>query len=487
MNRSLRHIFYVVISLFVILGLSSSILMVLSADRLNSDTRNIRGLYNEYTRPRGSILASDGTVLASSKPSHDVFHYQRTYNQGKIYSPVTGYFSVTARADRGIEASRNMQLSGQSSTLWLSRLKALMTGADDKGAIITTSIDTKLQTLAYQLLEQNGYDGAVVALEPSTGRILAMASTPSYDTNELAAHDTAQVATKYSQLASGQDSALINRAVSQLYSPGSTFKIVVAAAALESGDYTPDTKIPAGASYQLPGTTTNLTNATYSANGQNGSMTLEDALAYSSNTAFARLGVKLGQKKISDQAKKLGFNTTITVDGSTSTGLPMTAVASRFPETQSADKLALSSIGQSDVTTTPLLNAMVAATVANNGIMQQPTLVDTVQASDLSVISRRSTTTLSEAFKPGTAQSLNRMMQAMVIKDSPSLSLSGIKVAAKTGTAQLGNGYNNGWVTGFAPADDPQIAISVVVHGVKGYGVDTAGPIMHALMQEYLQ
>lgn len=487
MNRSLRHIFYVVISLFVLLGISSSILMVVSNGRLNSDTRNIRALYREYTRPRGSILASDGTVMANSVPSDDIFAYQRIYNEGAVYAPVTGYFSVTARADRGIEASRTDQLSGQSSTLWLSRLRNMITDTEDKGAIITTSIDSKLQNTAYTMLSSKGYDGAVVAIEPSTGRILAMASTPSYDPTVLATHDTKQAAANYESLAATEDSAMINRATNQLYSPGSTFKVVVAAAALESGQYTPDSQIPAGAYYQLPGTNTNLPNASTAADGVNGSISLEDALAYSSNTAFAQLGVSLGQDKILEQAKKLGFNTTIPVDGSVDTGTPMTAVAANFPQEQAADKLALSSIGQSDVTETPLLNAMIAATVANGGIMVKPTLVDTVRASDLSVISERTTSTLSDAFSSQTASYLNQMMQAMVTKEAPSLAPTGIKVAAKTGTAQLGNGTNNGWLMGFAPADDPKIAIAVVVHGIEGGGLYEAGPIMRSLIEEYLQ
>ncbi|WP_018142793.1 peptidoglycan D,D-transpeptidase FtsI family protein [Alloscardovia criceti] len=488
MNRTLRHIFYVVIALFVVLGISSSILMVVYSDTLNSDTRNTRALYHEYSLPRGSILAADGTVLASSTESDDLFTYQRSYSAGQVYAPVTGYFSVTVRADRGLEASRNAQLSGQSNSLWISKLRSLITGSKNSGAIITTSIDTKLQNLAYEMLKKNGYDGAVVAMEPSTGRILAMASTPSYDPNSLASHDTAAVAQTYNSLAQSDSSPLINRATSQLYSPGSTFKVVVAAAALESGEYTKDSMIPAGASYTLPGTQTELPNAISAGNGTNGEISLINALTYSSNTAFAQLGVALGEDKVYAMAKKLGYGSTITIDGSDNMGVPMTAVASHFPSSMSADKLALSSIGQSDVTTTPLLNAMIASTVANGGVMVKPTLVDSVRASDLSVISERNTTVLSEAFSSNTASELNTMMQSVVENDTPTLKMNDIKIAAKTGTAELGNGTNNGWMMGFAPADGtPKIAISVVLHGIQGYGIQEAGPIMRSLIQEYLQ
>lgn len=487
MNRTVRHIYYVVISLFVVLGISSSILMVVRSEALNADPRNTRALYHEYAQPRGSILASDGSVLSSSAESQDIFKYQRSYSNGPVYAPVTGYFSVSVRADRGLEASRNIQLTGDSSSLWLSKLHNLLTGAKNSGAIITTSINPKLQTLAYNLLEQGGYDGAVVAMEPTTGRILAMASTPSYNPNALASHDTSAVSDTYSSLTQSAFSPLINRATRQLYSPGSTFKVVVAAAALESGEYNPDTMIPAGASYTLPGTETNLPNVTYQGNGVNGQISLNDALTYSSNTAFAQLGVSLGKDKINAMAKKLGYGNTINIDGSDSLGLPMTAVASQFPTNLSPDKLALSSIGQADVTTTPLLNAMIASTVANNGVMVKPTLVDSVRASDLSVISERSTTVLSNAFSSQTAANLTSMMRSVVDNDTPTLKMNSVPIAAKTGTAQLGNGTNNGWMMGFAPADgNPKIAISVVLHGISGYGIQEAGPIMRSLIQEYL-
>ncbi len=487
MNKSLRRIFNVVIILFVLLGISSTILMVFAADSLNSDTRNRRTLYSQYAIPRSSILAADGTVLASSTAVNDTFKYLRSYSNGPVYAPVTGYYSVTIAADRGIEASRNALLSGTSSSLWLSRLKTLFTGSENSGAIIETSIDTALQTKAYELMQN--YKGAVVAIEPSTGRILAMVSTPSYDPNVLASHDTSSVASNYTSLIQDTDNnSLLNRATSELYSPGSTFKLVVAAAALESGNYDTDTEIPAGSSYTLPNTSTNLTNTTTAAAGTNGTITLSDALAYSSNTAFAQLGVTLGQSTIESQAEKLGFGTTINIDGNSSMGRPMKAVASSFPSTTSVDKLALASIGQDDTVETPLLNAMIAATIANGGKMMKPTLVDRVRASDLSVISTRSNTTLSQAFSSDTASKLTSMMESVITKEYPSLQLTNSTVAAKTGTAQTGtsNQTNNAWITGFAPSNDPKIAIAVVISGSTEHGGDVAGPIMKELMQEYL-
>ena len=328
-----------------------------------------------------------------------------------------------------------------------------------------------------------------MAIEVSTGRILAMVSTPSYDPNQLATHDTKAASKAYSELAAGDNSPLINRATSQLYPPGSTFKTIVASAALETGKYQTDTQIPAGATYTLPGTNTQLPNAITQANGTNGQISLQDAVAYSSNTAFAQLGVALGADKVSDMATTLGFGSTITIDGTDATGTPMTATASTFPTDPTSDKLALASIGQGDTTATPLQMAMVAQAIANNGKLMRPTLVDRVRASDLTVLSQTKPQTMADAFSKDSADKLTTMMESVVTKANPTLAIDGIKVAAKTGTAQIGtdNSSIDGWVIGFAPADNPQIAVAVLVHNTDLYGSFAAGPIMRAMMQEALQ
>ncbi|RBP99620.1 peptidoglycan D,D-transpeptidase FtsI family protein [Bifidobacterium xylocopae] len=487
MNKSLRQLFTAVIALFVILGLSSTTIMGIRANTLNEDPRNTRALYVEYGAPRGAILASDGTILAHSDPINDSYQYQRKYTAGSLYAPVTGYYSITNRTDRGVESSRNQLLSGQADSLWLDRIRTLFTGSQNKGASIETSINPRLQQAAYQAL--GGQSGSVVAIEPSTGRILAMVSTPSYDPNALAVHDTATASRAFSELASQEGNPMLNRASSQLYPPGSTFKVVVAAAALESGKYKADSQIPAGPAYTLPGTTVNLTNATPAGNGVNGQIAMQDALAYSSNTAFAQLGVALGGDSLGDEAKKFGFGSTITVDGTDSTGRPMKATASKFPADASPDKLAQASIGQGDTTTTPMQNAMVAAAVANGGKLMQPTLVDRVRSSDLSVLSETTPSVYSQPFSQETAQALTGMMENVVTKDSPNLRIPGIQVAAKTGTAQIGvgNTSNDGWTIGFAPAQKPRIAVAVVVHSTSTFGAASAGPIMKRVMQEGLK
>ena len=484
MNKSLRQLFNAVIVLFVILGISSTLIMVVRANSLNADSRNMRALYHEYAAPRGAILASDGTVMAMSDPIDDSFQYQRKYMNGNVYAPVTGYYSITSPADRGIEASRDRLLSGQSDSLWMDRAKSLFTGTQNKGASIETSINPRMQETAYRML--GDMSGSVVAIEPSTGRILAMVSTPSYDPGALTGHDSSDASRAYQELARRADNPMLNRATSQLYPPGSTFKVVVAAAALESGQYSPDSEIPAGASYTLPGTAYDMTNATAAGDGVNGKISMQDALAYSSNTAFSQLGVSLGGKTIADQAKKFGYGSTITLDGTNSSGSPMRAVASKFPGEQTPDKIALASIGQGDTLATPLQDAMIAAAVANGGKLMQPTLVDRVRSSDLSVISETTPSVYSQTFSADTSQALTEMMEGVTTKSYPDLQIPGMQVAAKSGTAQIGAGNtsNDGWMIGFAPADKPKVAVAVVVHGISSYGMEIAGPIMKSVMQE---
>ncbi|KAB7788797.1 peptidoglycan D,D-transpeptidase FtsI family protein [Bifidobacterium cebidarum] len=487
MNKYLRQLFTAVVCLFVVLGLSSSIIMAVRANSLNNDSRNARSLYHQLGAYRGAILASDGTVMAQSEPVNDAFKYQRTYSNGPLYAPVTGFFSISQTADRGLEASRSMLLNGEADSLIWQRAKAMLTGSANQGASIETSIDPKLQQVAYDQLSSR--DGAAVVLEAKTGRILAMVSTPSYDPNQLASHDATAAAKAYNDLAAGESSPLINRATSQLYPPGSTFKTIVASAALETGDYQLDTQIPAGAAYTLPGTTTQLPNAAPQANGADGKITLQNAVAYSSNTAFAQLGVALGEDKVSETATKLGFGSTITIDGTNSTGTPMTATASTFPSGTTPDRLALASIGQGDTKATPLQMAMVAQAIANDGKLMRPTIVDRVRASDLSVINQTTPQTMAKVFSKDTADKLTTAMESVITEANPSLAIDGITIAAKTGTAQIGvdNTSIDGWIIGFAPADDPQIAVAVMVHNTDLLGSLAAGPIMRAIIQEALQ
>ena len=485
MNNQIRKIFIIVLIMFALLGVGVTNTQFISASSLNADARNQRTILHAAETDRGPIIV-DKTAIVSSEREQDSKRYARSYAEGPLYAPVTGYFSSVGNASTGIEAAEEDVLDGQSQTLLGQRLRNLLTGQNRQGGGVELTLNSQMQKAAAEALGNR--KGAVVALDAKTGAVLAMYSSPTYDPNQLASHDMSQANSNYGVLSQDATNPMLNRATSQLYPPGSTFKTVVAAAALETGQYQPDTQIPAGASYTLPGTVTQLTNAVPQADGADGKISMEDALAYSSNTAFAQLGVSLGDNAVSSMAKKLGFDSPITVDGSDYTGTPWVSVTSKFPTDINDDKLALASIGQGDTVVTPLQNAMVAAAIANDGKLMQPTLVDRVRSADLSVISQTKPTVMSHAFSADTANKLTQMMEAVVTKENTNLAINGVQVAIKTGTAQIGNGNTSidGWVIGFAPADDPKIAVAVVVHNVDLYGSFAAGPVMKAMMQEAL-
>lgn len=488
MNTSLHRLHRAVLVLFLILGASTTWFTVLGAPALNNDPRNTRAIYHEYAIPRGAITASNGTVLAHSVPTKDAYRFKRVYTNGTLYAPVTGYFSIISRAGGGIESAENSLLTGQNDALWWQRFTSIFSGRSNEGATIETSIDTKLQQTAARVL--GNQHGAIVAIEPSSGRILALYSSPSYDPNILATHDGKAATQAYNSLSSDNPSPLLSTATSQTMPPGSQFKLVVATAALESGTYREDTRIPAVASYTLPGTQTQLTNATHpELYNSSSTLTLSDALAYSSNTAFAQLGVTLGASTIAKTAEKFGFNSRITIAGTPSTGTPLRSAASIFPQNATNDRLALASIGQGDTTATPLQMALVSAAIANRGTLMQPTLVDRVRGSDLSVISQTSPTVRSHVMSSSSASQLNDMMQQVTAKFTPYVAPANTKVAVKTGTAQTGVGNTgiDAWITGFAPADDPKIAICVMVRNAGTYASDTAGPLFRQMLEAALK
>lgn len=487
MNKSLRQLFTAVIVLFVILGISSSLITTVKAESLAADPRNRRSYYKEFASWRGSIVTQDGTVLAESVPSHDLFSYQRIYHEGEVFAPVTGFFSISQGTDRGLESSHNTLLNGSSNSLFWQHIRDLTHGKPSRGVTVETSINPRLQRVAYEALKN--YNGAAVAIEPSTGRILAMVSTPSYDPNLLALHNVAQVNANYTKILQEPGNPMLNKALHETYPPGSTFKTIVAAAALKTGNFNPDTIIPAGAGFKLPNSSHVLTNAISAGNGRNGKISFADALAYSSNTAFAQLGISLGEDAIRQQAELFGFNTRITVDQTNTKDRKIRSALSRLPRDLSEDALALSSIGQGNLTISPLQNALIAAGIANGGKLMTPTLVDTVRSSDLSVISSTTPRVMSEVMTPAQAAALTSMMEGVITKDVPRLRIPGVKWAAKTGTAQIGehNESLDGWLIGFAPADHPRIAVAVVLHNVNLLASLTAGPIARTIIQEALK
>jgi peptidoglycan glycosyltransferase len=487
MNKPLRRLAVLIgIMFFAIIG-STTYAQFVAAPSLNNDGRNVRSLFREYGNDRGPIVAADGQILAASVPVDSPFGFKRTYSDGnarlsQMWAPVTGYFSI-ANGTTAIERAENDFLNGTAAALWVNRLRDLFTGTDRRGSSVEVTIEPRIQQAAWDALGDQR--GAVVALDPRTGAILAMVSKPSFDPNELAVHSTSQAANRFQELVATAHDPLLNRNIATLYPPGSTFKLVTAAAAIESGMLSGESQIPAPRTYRLPGTTHNLANFGGAACSPSDEMTLHEAMVISCNTAFAMLGVELGANAMEAQANRFGFNSSFTI--------PMTTAISRFPLDTSSDRHALSAIGQGDVTSTPLQMAVVAAAIANDGVVMQPYLVQTVRDVSLETISSATPRALRQAISSRTANSLTSMMVDTVARGTGTAArIAGVQVAGKTGTAQTAPGVApHAWFVAFAPADDPVIAVAVVVENggdlaSEATGGRVAAPIARSVIQARL-
>nr|WP_253943261.1 penicillin-binding protein 2 [Nocardioides sp. zg-1308] len=467
--------------LFLALLVNSTYLMYVRADDLSDDPRNRRVVTAAYSRERGAILVGNDAI-ARSVPSDDRYEFQRTYSQPLKYAPVTGYFSFYGQT--GIERSQNAVLSGDDSRLFVTRLVDMLSNSDPQGGNVQLTIDAAAQDAAWEGLENLPGDaqGAVVALEPTTGRVLAMASTPTFDPNNLASHDFGAVADLSKELNNDPRQPLINRGIGTTLPPGSTFKLVTAAAAIESGDYDADSMVPGGFRFQLPQSTTSVGN--YDGGDCGGRrITLTQALQVSCNVTFLSLANELGVEAMADQAEAFGFNSTSLEDlGGQATSL--------YPRDMDPPQTALSGIGQSNVTATPLQMAMVVAAIANDGDVMRPYVVDEVRAPNLSVLDRTDPETISKAISSTTADELTRMMVETVSSGTATpAQIPGVEVAGKTGTAQsTPDRPPYAWFVSFAPADEPQVAVAVLVQSSDTSRSEIAGgrlggPIAKAIME----
>jgi len=481
-NTPVRRLAVVVAGLFATLLVSTTLIQYVFAADLNSRSDNRRTLLSTYARDRGEILVGQ-TAVALSTPTDDEYKYQREYPEGELYAHVTGYYSFYG-AGGGLEQAENPLLSGSSDKLFYRRVSGLFTGRKPQGASVETTLDPAVQEAAAQGLGDQA--GAAVALDPRTGAILAMVSSPTYDPNSLAGHDLTAVGETYDQLNADPEPPLVNRSIGgDLYPPGSVFKVVTAAAALSTGDYTEDSLLPGPAVLDLPQTDADLPNVFDGPCGS-GEVTMTEALTISCNTAFASLGLEIGAEALQNQAARFGFGDSISV--------PMRVTPSSVPEELNPPQLAQSSIGQYDVRATPMQMAMVAAGVANDGVVMTPYLVDSVIGSDLSVIESAQPTELSEAVTPDVAAQLTRMMESVVDNGSGSRAqIPGVEVAGKTGTAQHGEGRPaHAWFISFAPANDPEIAVAVIVEDGVNERSETGGgavaaPIAKQMMEARLK
>jgi peptidoglycan glycosyltransferase len=451
--------------MFLILMLAATWVQFVSASSLNADARNHRALYREYGTFRGPIVV-DGQAIVSSVPVDDYFNYQRTYTDGPLYSAVTGFYSVPY-GRTGIEQSENLLLNGSSDALFWSRLGDLLSGKEQQGASVELTIRASLQRVATDALGVQR--GAVVALDPRTGEILAMVSSPSYDPTPLAGHNTESVVSAYGGLISDPNDPLVNRAIAgDTYAPGSLFKLITAATALSAG-FTPDSPVYAPTELPLPGTDIVIHNFGDEPCDETDTTTLATALRKSCNTPFAELGMSLGWDSIERKAREFGWGESLSI--------PMTVTPSRLPDNPDEPQSAMSAIGQYDVRATPLQMAMVGAGIANDGVLMRPYLVAGSRDSELRVLEVAHPSVYSIPLTSAQASDLRDMMVGVVESGTGGLAqIAGVSVAGKTGTAEAGDDEApHAWFLGFAPADAPVVVVLVLVENGGDLGDDATG------------
>ncbi len=484
MNRPIRTLAIGCLVLFLALLANITYIQAFHADALNDQSTNKRARDAECARKRGPILVN-GQPIAMSVPSHDRLQYRRKYTDPKMDAPATGFYSCYFGAS-GVEKSQNSILSGSDERLFVNRIIDLVGNNEPQGGSVSLTLNPRAQKAAWEGLQDIPGDtsGAVVALNPKTGAILAMVSTPSYDPNRLTVHDFSRAKDAWKDLSAHQGREMLNLATQQRFPPGSTFKLVTASAALSEG-YTPQSLVKGGASLDLPKTTHDLHNENGSTCGGD-PITLTHALEVSCNVSFANLGLKLGKKTLLKQAEKYGFNQDYFDAVSTA--------ESHFPTKMTEPETALAAIGQFDVAATPLQMAMVAAGIANDGAVMKPYLISEVRSPDLDVLDRAEPQVLHQAVSAGVATDLTQMMVNVVEEGTGTPArIPGVPVAGKTGTANTApTKAPYAWMVTFAPADDPQVAVAVVIthtetprSDITGGGL--AGPIARDVMEAVIQ
>ncbi|MEV8516125.1 penicillin-binding protein 2 [Dactylosporangium sp. NPDC051484] len=500
MNAPLRRVGVVVMVLFALLFLNLNYRQVVKADAYRTDSHNRRVQTAEYERPRGKIADAKGTVLADAQSTGNSLKYLRTYPLKEEYAHVLGYKPVTPMVATGLERLNNDFLVGTSDKQAADRIARLFTGKEPAGGNVLLTISKATQDTAYQALGNNrlkAKSGAVVAMDPSTGAILAEVSLPSYDPNLLSTHDTSAARANYNTLNNDPAKPLLNRAVSEVFPPGSTFKIITSAAAMTAdSSLTPDSVVPGGEFYKPPQVSDfQIKNAHTGVCPDQ--ITLKQALTVSCNTVFARMGVeRIGADKLKSMAQAFGFEQEprfIEDQDRNYCGV----VASRTgPMTAGSDNrvdppaVAQSSIGQREVKMSPLQGAMIAATVANGGKQMRPYVVDRLQNSDLSIADHTEPKTLRTPISADVARELQDMMFSVVTADDgtgKSARIPGLQVGGKTGTAQDGeDAEDHGWFIGFALKDGkPIVSVAVFLQNAGKGGSAEAARISGLVMKAY--
>ncbi len=479
MERQIRRVGLALIVLFLLVFAQLNYVQIFDANDIANNQANVRALIKQYSVKRGSIVTTDGVEIAQSVATKGKYKFERTYPEGELYGHITGFLSVLYGRSR-IEAAYDDQLLGEGGVLSMQDIQDRLLGAGTRGDDVVLTIDSRLQEAAKQALGNNV--GAIVALDPTTGGVRAMYSSPSYDPSPLASFDS-DVATSHwgSLKPESPTSPLISGATSQGFPPGSTFKVLTAAAALESGRYKSDTQFDDPDQIELPLTDQTLTNYSKRSCTGTGKIDLFTALKISCDTTFAKIGLQI-PGEIFEMAEKMGFNQTIPLDIGTA--------ASSFPDVpdDQAPLRAYAGIGQGDVVATPLQMAMVAATVANGGVVPKPHLLEKVIDASAGVVAEPGPESLGEAMSADTASQVKDMMVAVVDDGTgANAQIAGVKVAGKTGTAQSAEGADpHAWFISFAPADNPQLVVAVFVQNGGSFGAEATGGLVAAPMAKQI-
>ncbi|WP_043675945.1 peptidoglycan D,D-transpeptidase FtsI family protein [Streptomyces xylophagus] len=485
MNKPLRRIALFCGLLVLSLLIRDNWLQYVKADSLKTNALNRRVSIERYAQPRGNIIVDGKSVTGSKDTSSSDFKYKRTYTDGPMWAPVTGFASQAFGANQ-LESLEDGILTGNDDRLFFRNTLDMITGKQKSGGNVVTTLNEAAQKAAWSGLEKQGGKGAVVALDPSTGKILALASYPSYDPSSFAGNSTSTDSKAWQKLQKkyDPDDPMLNRALRETYPPGSTFKVVTASAALENNLYSSaDTATDSPLPYIMKGTTTELKNE---GNIPCKNATLREALRVSCNSVFGKIGADLGNAKMLAEAKKFGF------DAEQFT--PVRSSASVFSDNMNSSQTALSSIGQYNTAATPLQMAMVASAVANDGKLMKPYMVDKLQSSNLDTIAQTEPQELSQPLSSKNAQILQSMMETVVEKGTGTKAqISGATVGGKTGTAQHGvdNSENPyAWFLSYAKLADGSspVAVAVVIEDSSANRDDISGgglaaPIAKSVME----
>ncbi|MFF3566047.1 peptidoglycan D,D-transpeptidase FtsI family protein [Streptomyces sp. NPDC002574] len=484
MNKPLRRVAIFCGLLVLALLIRVNYVQFVKADELRTDTNNRRVAINQYATPRGDILVDGKAVTGHAETNGSDFQYKATFKDGPLWAPVTGYASQ-AYGSTQLESIYDSILTGDDDRLFFKRTVDILSGKQKQGGDVVTTLNAKAQKAAFEGLGKK--KGAVAAIDPRTGAILALASTPSYDPSSFAGNSKKDEKAWSSLLkANNPDEPTLNRALRQTYPPGSTFKVVTAAAALENGLYSniddpTDSPVP----YTLPNTQTELKNE--------GPIpcknaTLRVALQYSCNTVFGKIGADLGRDKMLDETQKFGFNQELFI--------PVRTAASNFSKTMDKPQTALSSIGQFETAATPLQMAMVASAIANDGTLMTPYMVSELRAPSNAVVEHTKPKEFSQPLSPENAQKLQQMMETVVSDGTgKNAQISGVTVGGKTGTAQHGVDNSESpyaWFISYAKTDSGSpVAVAVVVEDASANRGDISGggfaaPIAKSVMEAVL-